>query len=297
MKKIILSIIIIFSVLFFSLQIEYKFLDSDVEVVVTTNQLGEIVNNLLKGTGVKVSTLFNYGVDPHLYTLSFSDLNSINNSKLLIASGLHLEASMYEGLKNLEDSLDILFVGDLLPTSELIQVSNIEPKYDPHFWFDLDLLSNSVQIISEKLLDVFPDHKDLILSNTQNFNNELIILENEIDSIDKGDFKYLVTTHDAFSYLSRQMGFELKTLIGVNTNSDFTQFEMDNLKDFILEKDIRKIFSETTFDPKPLIRLQESLRLDGYEIQIVPGLLGDSMLLGQSFFDFYRHNLNLLYGK
>lgn len=297
MKKIILSIIIFFSFLLILSRIDYKILDSDVDVVVTTNHLGEIVNSLLQGTEVKVSTLFDYGVDPHLYTLGFSDLNQINNSKLVIASGLHLEASMYEGLKNLNASKDVLFVGDLLPTSQLIQVSDIEPKYDPHFWFDLDLLSSSVDIVSQKLKSVFPSHSDTIEVNFQNFNYELELLEKDIDALDKSKFKHLVTTHDAFSYLSRKLDFELKTLIGVNTNSDFTQFEMNVLKDYIKENNIMKIFSETTFDPKPLVKLQESLRGDGYEVEILSGLLGDSMLLGQSFFDFYRHNLNLLYEK
>jgi len=297
MKKIILSIIIVFSFLFFLSRIDFQTLDSDVEIVVTTNHLGEIVNSLLQGTEVKVSTLFNYGVDPHLYTLSFSDLNLINNSKLVIASGLHLEASMYEGLKNLDGSKDVLFVGDLLPTSQLIQVSDIEPKYDPHFWFDLDLLSISVDIVSQKLKSEFPSHSDTIEANLQSFNTELALLQKEIDSIDKSNFKHLVTTHDAFSYLSRELDFELKTLIGVNTNSDFTQFEMNKLKDYIKENNILKIFSETTFDPKPLIKLQQSLNRDQHEVEIVPGLLGDSMLSDQSFFDFYRHNLNLLYEK
>lgn len=296
MKKIILSILFISLAVFSFLSFDSRFNDSNIDVVVTTNHLGAIVNDLTRGTDIKVETLFQFGVDPHLYTLSFSDLNLIENSSLIIASGLHLEASMYEGLKNISDTKDVLFVGDLLPKSELIEVSPIEPRYDPHFWFDLNLLSYSLDAVSSKLIEKFPQFEDVILANTKTFKSDLLTLRSDIKSLEKSKVKYLITSHDAFSYLAREMDFELKTLIGVNTNSDFTQFELNQLKDFILKNDIDRVFAETTFDPKPLFKLQDLLSLQGYDVEIVSGLLGDSLLFGQSFFDFYRHNLKLIYG-
>ncbi len=269
------------------------------QVVVTTTHMASITETLLQGTGISVRTLFPYGVDPHLYTMTYSDLQSLNAADLIIASGLHLEASMYEGLHNLKDTKDILFVGDELDPGSLIQVSNIDPKYDPHFWFDLDLTQQATDLIANRLLASFENQldKQVLMNNQLAFQSDLADLMQRVASLrESQQLDYLVTTHDAFSYLARDLGFELKTLIGVTTESDFSLKEIQDLADFMKEKQVHEIYLESTVSDKPLKKLQEILAAQDFAVVLKDSfLLGDSLLEGQNFLDFVRHNLDLMY--
>lgn len=297
MKKII-TLVFLFLLLFvwnWSLQEQGS---EKFNILATTTHMGSVASDLVQGTDLTVKTLFPPGVDPHLYTLSAADLELIKSADLIIANGLHLEASMYEGLKLIDDQLNILFVGDSLSEQNLIQVATVDPKYDPHFWFDLDLMTTASELIFESIINQFSSiDATLISANLDDFQMQLNDLKSlQIEMQINADLKYLVTTHDAFSYLARVMGFEVKSLIGITTEADFSLKEIRDLADFMVENQISDIYTESTVNSKPLVKLQEILAQQGFEANFVSQpLLGDSLQAGQTFIDYIRYNLMVIY--
>jgi manganese/zinc/iron transport system substrate-binding protein len=69
------------------------FTDRKMEVVVTTNIIGDLVRQLA-GDEVALTTLMGPGVDPHLYRASEGDVQTMASADLVLYNGLHLEGKM-----------------------------------------------------------------------------------------------------------------------------------------------------------------------------------------------------------
>ena len=92
--------------------------DADaVRVVVTTAVLGDVVTQVLDGTGAEIEVVMPSGVDPHAYEPSASDGLALREADLVVANGLQLETSLLDVLDAAaDDGVTVLEVGEQLDT-------------------------------------------------------------------------------------------------------------------------------------------------------------------------------------
>lgn len=84
-------------------------------VVVTTAILGDIVSQVLAGTGAEVQVIMPSGVDPHAYEASASDGLALREADLVVANGLQLEEALLDVLASVEaDGVSVLEVAEEL---------------------------------------------------------------------------------------------------------------------------------------------------------------------------------------
>ena len=87
----------------------------------------------------------------------------------------------------------------------------------------------------------------------------------------------LVTAHDAFSYMARAYGLEVKGIQGLSTESEAGIKDIEDLVTFLVDKKIPAVFVETSVSDKNVRALIEGAKARGHSIVIGGELFSDAM--------------------
>ena len=224
-------------------------------VVVTTTHLSDLVDSLA-GKHVNVISLMGPGVDPHLYKPTSRDLSALAKADLIVFHGLMLEGRMGHAL----EQTDKKGISSIAATSEipkpLILSSNDEgakdAHEDPHVWFSPKIWSICVSTLMNELIELEPEAESEIRENARLLLSEIEEIKNwsiaQVEQIPQ-ERRKLVTSHDAFRYLGRDLGLEVIGLQGMSTNVEAGLADRANLVDFIKKQNIPAIFVESSVNP------------------------------------------------
>ena len=91
------------------------------------------------------------------------------------------------------------------------------------------------------------------------------------------DKRVLITAHDAFGYFGRVYGIEVKGLQGISTLSEFGLRDINDLVDYIVEKQIKSVFVETSVSEKAIKAVIEGSRSKGHIVTLGGNLYSDAM--------------------
>lgn len=305
MKKFFLSFFALVSILFFILNLNFDQVKFDSKrdplILSTVGMLDDIVTYLLP-SDFDTQLLLPSGTDPHVYVPTLKDVSLLNSSSVIFAIGLDLEAQMHDALVSLSKTKPVIFTGERLDKSNLIAEG--DNLYDPHIWFDLDLFAQIVDVIELELVTEFPDVKDYVSTRAVLYKQMLSDLDQEaqtkLSKIDSTQ-KILVTTHDAFSYFARKYNFEVLTLKGINTASDYSLKDKQSVVDIISKNNLKSVFIEDSVSNKDLLSVINSLNSIGYNVSIGGSLFADSLgLSGSEFSSFeatFRSNVDTIFNS
>lgn len=282
MKKIskkLRNILFIATLIIFAVACGKKTENKNTDKIYVTTTLNYFVN-LVEEIGkdkVEVLGLMKEGEDPHLYVATAGDVEKLQNADLVVYGGLHLEGKMEDIFKKLSDK-NILNLGEQLDKSKLTKED--ENTYDPHVWFNTEFWAIQAKAVTEKLIAIKPENKEFFENNLTNYLKELDLateyVKNRIAEIPV-DSRYLITAHDAFGYFAQQFGLEVKAIQGVSTDSEVGVKEIEDLANFIVEKNIKAIFVESSVNHKSIEALKEAVKSKGKEVAIGGELYSDSM--------------------
>lgn len=228
------------------------FSDRTINIVATTGMVGDIVENV-GGERVEVTTLMGPGIDPHLYKASEGDVDRIDRADMVFYNGLHLEAKLAEVFEKMGKHIVTIPVAEQIPEEELIVVGTGVGAHDPHVWFDVDLWSIATEEVRKALVTADPANADGYNDRAEAFQRELETLDayviDEAATIPE-EQRVLITAHDAFGYFAKAYGFEVLGLQGVSTATEAGAGDVQDLADFIVEREIPAIFVETSVSPE-----------------------------------------------
>ena len=249
-----------------------------IKVTTTTTMLTDLVKTI-GGDKVEVTGLMGEGVDPHLYSASAGDIEKLGNADIIVYGGLHLEGKMTEIFEKLtSQNKNILNVGEKLDKSKINLVDQNTP--DPHVWFNTELWEKEAEAIEAELSKFDPKNSEYYKENLKKYKVELVELTNyvktEFSKIPEKS-RVLVTAHDAFNYFGEQFGLEVKAIQGVSTDSETGTKNISDLANFIVQRNIKAIFIESSVPKKSIEALQEAVKARGKEIKIGGELYSDSL--------------------
>jgi manganese/zinc/iron transport system substrate-binding protein len=254
---------------------------SDVyQIVATTTMLADLTK-ILGGENVEVEGLMGPGIDPHLYKASAGDVELMQNADMIVYSGLHLEGKMADIFENLEGMDKLVVEGsEDIDESKLLSSEDDESLHDPHIWFDVSLWKEVAKNVVDGLKELDSDNSDKYEENYETYLSELdeldtYITERVIEVPEES--RVLITAHDAFAYFGEAYGFEVKGIQGISTASEAGTSDISNLADFIVEREIKSIFVESSVSQKNIEALQEAVQNKGFEVSIGGELYSDSL--------------------
>ncbi|MCG8603251.1 MAG: zinc ABC transporter substrate-binding protein, partial [Verrucomicrobiales bacterium] len=89
--------------------------------------------------------------------------------------------------------------------------------------------------------------------------------------------RVLVTAHDAFSYLGRAYGIEVRGIQGISTESEAGVRDIEELVSFLSENSIPAIFVESSVSDKNVKAIAEGAKAKGHTVVIGGELYSDAM--------------------
>ena len=249
-----------------------------IKVTTTTTMLSDLVKTI-GGDKVEVTGLMGEGVDPHLYSASAGDIEKLGNADIIVFGGLHLEGKMTEIFEKLSSqNKNILNVGEKLDKNKIHLVDANTP--DPHVWFNTELWEKEAEAVEAELSKYDPKNSNYYKENLKKYKAELneltTYVKTRINEIPEKS-RVLVTAHDAFNYFGEQFGLEVKAIQGVSTDSETGTKNISDLANFIVQRNIKAIFVESSVPKKSIEALQEAVKARGKEVKIGGELYSDSL--------------------
>ncbi|TAP28293.1 metal ABC transporter substrate-binding protein [Arthrobacter sp. S41] len=242
--------------------------DEKPSIVVTTNILGNVVQNLV-GDQAQVHTLMPPNVDPHSFEISAQQAALLHDSDLVVSNGLNLEEGLQHQLDAVDEAENNHFVAS--DHFEVLEVAGSNGAADPHFWTDPAKMIQVVDALHQQLKDLPGISAEQLASDTQGYRAELTELEQQMTASFAQipeQSRALVTNHHVFGYLAERFGF--KTIGAVipsgTTLASPSAADLASLAEAIRSSKVPAIFVESAQPDKLARALADEAQV---EVQIV----------------------------
>jgi manganese/zinc/iron transport system substrate-binding protein len=228
-------------------------------------------------------------------------VRALEEADIIFYNGLHLEAGMSGVLERMEDYRKVVSVSDAIDHSTLIAPPEFEGAYDPHIWFDVSLWMQIVDPIRDALVEIDPGSSELYTNNAESYYTEMealdVYVREQIESIPETQ-RVLITAHDAFNYFGRAYNFEVRGLQGISTETEAGTGDVQDLVNFIVDRQIPAIFVESSVPQRNIEAVQEAVKAKGFEVNIGGELFSDAMgdtgTVEGTYFGMVRHNVDTI---
>jgi zinc/manganese transport system substrate-binding protein len=250
---------------------------------------------------VAVAGLVPPGQDPHEYQPTPDDLKQAADAKLILLSGKHIEHYLDKVQQATGGKAASLPVGDALPNLKM-KADPDEPQAkaaadrnglidDPHWWNSVSNVEKATVIVRDELIKLDPTNRADYESNAKSYLTKLAQLDQwakrKVAELPR-DKRKLVTSHDAFQYLSKDYGFKVYAIEGVSTETEPSDRHIAELIDEIKKQQVKAIFLESTLNPKVSVQITKETGAKIGGTLYADGLgEGD----GSTYDGMVRHNL------
>ena len=185
-------------------------------VVVTYSVLGAVVKEVVGGAA-DVTVLMPNGANPHEWSPSAKNVETITKADLVIDNGLGLEGNLQDPLKEAKrKGVRVFTVADHVTVRKVKAGEGAEPDDpdqapgadDPHLWMDPLTMKQWIGSLTTELKAVGID----ATANAAKVESELDALNAQVSSIVDAiptDRRKLVTGHESMGYFAARYGFQL----------------------------------------------------------------------------------------
>ncbi|WP_322513680.1 metal ABC transporter solute-binding protein, Zn/Mn family [Chloroflexus sp.] len=276
--------------------------DSRIRVVATTGPIGDIVQ-AIAGDRVALRTMLGPGIDPHTYVATESDLFALQEARLILYNGLHLEAGLARVFAAINRSgrIPAIAVAEAVPEGLLLRWEEGDKAYDPHVWHDPQRWRYAVEAVRDALIAVDPAGSAIYRQRSEQYLTELQTLDTELRALATRippEQRILVTAHDAFQYFGHAYGFRVEAVQGISTASEASAADIRALTELVVSNRIPAIFVETSVSPRTIEAVQSAARAAGHEVRVGGELFSDSLGDPDSpagtYFGMMRHNMQTI---
>ena len=249
-------------------------------IVTTCGMVTDIVRQVA-GERADVVGLMGSGVDPHLYKPTRGDVKQLMSADVVFYCGLMLEGRMGDVFARVARSgRKVYAVTEGLDESSLREPPAFAGHWDPHVWMDVKAWSRCVGLVTETLAEIDPAHAATYRDNGRRYRQELDALDayvrQVIGSIPERQ-RVLVTAHDAFGYFAEAYQIPVRSAQGLSTESEAGVDDINRLVDFVVQRQIRAVFVESSVSEDNIRAVIEGARDQGWEVAIGGRLYSDAM--------------------
>jgi len=250
---------------------------ADGSVVASVGMIADVAREIA-GDDLEVASLIGNGIDPHTFQPGKSDVEKIQKAGLVLYNGLYLEGKMGSVFENRRGKGHrIAAVAEGLEEVSLIGGEN---HPDPHLWMDVALWSKVAAGIAVELAAFAPDKAEAFQERLERYQEKLNALDQyarvAMASI-PAERRILVTAHDAFSYLGRAYGIEVRGIQGISTESEAGTKDINDLVNLLVTRKVPAIFVESSVSDKSVRAVIEGAAQQGHTVTIGGKLYSDAM--------------------
>lgn len=148
----------------------------------------------------------------------------------------------------------------------LVQSGN---GYNPHFFTDPKLWEQAVSFITDNLVRVSPENERIYRRNEEQLLMRLAELDKYIaekTALIPEEKRILVTLGNDFQYFAKRYGFLNASLTSDPGGENITAANLEKLSDFIIENNVKTVFTEYGAPKRHIKTLIRGLAARGYKV-------------------------------
>jgi manganese/zinc/iron transport system substrate-binding protein len=250
------------------------------KVTCTVGMVTDAVRNVA-GERAQVTGIIGEGVDPHLYQATRGDVAKLIEADIVFFSGLKLEGKMESVFETVKRKGRAVYaVTEKIDESLLLSPKEFAGHHDPHVWMHPKLWTHCVQRVADALSEFDPQGADLYQANAASYIKEIESLDQyarEVFATIPERSRVLVTAHDAFNYMAKAYGLEVRGIQGISTESEAGIADVNSLVDLLVERNVKAVFVESSVSEKNVRSLVEGAGSRGQQVKIGGTLFSDAM--------------------
>lgn len=261
-------ILILLSLVFITQSIAIR---ANANVLTSVKPIGFITQAITYGV-TETDILLPDGASPHTYSLKPSDLVKIKQAQLIVWVGEDLEAFMPTVLKGIDKDkqIELMAIPDIKKLLRTGTQNHEHGKldlddehdhdhhgsYDEHIWLSPQIAKIIAKTVHDKLIDLYPDKRDLIDENLNEFTIKLAETEQNIAKklINVQNSGYFVF-HDAYGYFESQFGLKNLGSFTINPAVQPGVQTVYAIKQELKEHQAVCVFREPQFNPAVIQKL------------------------------------------
>ena len=264
--------------------------DARLQVVTTFYPLYALTK-AVGGKDVEVTSLIATGVEAHDWTPKAKDMMRIADADLFVYNGAGFEGWVDAFIQNEADAN--LHVIEASKNVDRIAIG--KKTYDPHVWTSPKQAVKMAQAIYAGLVKVDK-------ANKANYSKNLAKVEKQLEKLDAtynavvaaAPRKDIVVSHEAFEYLGRDYGLEVKSIMGLSPEAEPTAKQLQQISTFIRENQVKVILVEELASPKLAKTLAADLGVETILFNPIEGLTEKQEKAGEDYFSLLKQNASTL---
>jgi len=220
-------------------------------------------------TDNQVESLVTAGYSPATYSPTPRQLVALSNADIFVRSGLPYEAAWMNRIKAVNPSILIV---DLRDGVDLLEHHHHEghdehEDTDPHLWTDPALVANQLDKLAQALIKLTPDRKQVITNNHQNYQQQLLGIDNQIRTLlaPYANNTFYVY-HPAWSYFAKR--YQLNQVSLERGGKDFGPHALEHVLEASRHNTHRVLFVQPQFDRRLAQRVADEIH--GHVVTIDP---------------------------
>lgn len=264
--------------------------ENDLNIVVTTTILGDVVANVADGA-FDPQVLLEPGQNPHAVALNPDMLRAMVNADVVLAQGLGFESFLTDALETSGKEINLVRVSGGVPPRQL------GDDVDQHAWFDPANVAIWTDNVREVLVERDPANAEQYAINAMRYQGKLAeldaFIEERVGELDPEQRK-IVADHRAWGYFADRYGFEFLGAVIPNLSDAAEPSARDVARaiEVIREENVPAVFVGNTARPDVAEQVAEET---GAEIvRLYTGSLSEPDGPAPTYLALMRFNANAI---
>lgn len=210
--------------------------------------------------GVKVTNLANEHIGClHDYRLTTGDMRALERADILLASGAGMESFLGK-LRKEQAKLRVVEVSEGIPLMD----------GNAHVWVSSEGAKRQVDNIAAALSAAAPEKSEAFRANAERYKAQISALAARMHAAIAPDAGApIVTFHEAFPYLARELGLEVAGVVERDPGTEPSARELAETVKLVRERHVKALFAEPQFSSASAGVIARETGLQVYELDPV----------------------------
>ena len=264
----------------------------------------EYIVEELAGDQVVAESIYPPGVDAHTYEPTSREITQLADGDAFIYMGAGMEGfaeTMADALKNQDISFieigqqETLFQENKHDDHDHDDEHEHHGDLDPHIWLDPVRMIQVAELITNELIELQPNQKDIFLENLSIFTEKMTVLDEKFAAtLTDNPNHHILVSHAAYGYWEQRYGIEQISISGLSSSDEPSQKELASIAKLAKEKDIKYVIFEQTGSNRIATIIQDHIKAEALYIHNLEVLTEEDIENNEDYYSLMEKNLHVL---
>lgn len=256
----------------------------------------------LAGDKAVTESVYPPGVDAHTYEPTSREITQLANGDAFVYIGAGMEG-FAETMADALNNQDISFI-EIGQQETLFQDSKHDDHdhedgqhgdLDPHIWLDPVRMIQVAELVTNELVELQPENKDVFLENLSTFTEKMTVLDEKFAAtLEDNAHHEILVSHAAYGYWEQRYGIEQIPISGLSSSDEPSQKELASIATLAKDKDIKYVIFEQAGSNRIATIIQEHIEAEPLYIHNLEVLTEEDIENDENYLSLMENNLKVL---